>query len=94
MIEALSEEKQYTYLSTLTHYVDIADRRAIENEYEVLILRLMKELAIVPFKDGNKWCALYGEDLQVGIAGFGDTPFMAMVDLRNKIIITKKLKNE
>jgi len=24
--------------------------------------------------DGNKWCALYGENLQDGVAGFGDTP--------------------
>lgn len=26
------------------------------------------------FQDGNQWCALYGPDLQVGVAGFGDTP--------------------
>jgi len=26
------------------------------------------------FRDGNKWCALYGADLQAGIAGFGDSP--------------------
>lgn len=85
MIEALNEEKQYQYLSTLTHYADIADRRAQENEYEMLVLRLMKELAIVPFKDGDKWCALYGEDLQAGIAGFGNTPFLAMADLRDQL---------
>lgn len=85
MIEALSEEKQYQYLSTLTHYTDIADRRAQGNEYEAHILRLMKELAIVPVKDGNQWCALYGEDLQAGIAGFGNTPFLAMVDLRDRL---------
>lgn len=85
MIEALSEEKQYQYLSTLTHYADIADRRAQENEFEVLVLRLMKELAIVPFKDGDQWCALYGVDLQAGIAGFGNTPFLAMADLRDQL---------
>ncbi len=28
--------------------------------------------------DGNKWCALYGEDLQAGVAGFGDSPALAM----------------
>lgn len=28
--------------------------------------------------DGDKWCALYGEDLQSGVAGFGDTPAEAM----------------
>lgn len=35
-------------------------------------------LGLVPVKDGNQWCVLYGEDLQVGIAGFGDTPMKAM----------------
>lgn len=26
------------------------------------------------FIDGNKWCALYGDNLQDGVAGFGDSP--------------------
>lgn len=30
------------------------------------------------FIDGNQWCALYGDDLQNGVAGFGDTPGLAM----------------
>ena len=30
--------------------------------------------------DGNQWCALYGENLQDGVAGFGDSPAAAMED--------------
>jgi hypothetical protein len=30
------------------------------------------------YPDGNMWCALYGEDLQMGIAGFGETPAKAI----------------
>lgn len=30
--------------------------------------------------DGNKWCALYGDNLQDGVAGFGDSPDAAMRD--------------
>ena len=26
------------------------------------------------FPDGNQWCALYGDDIQAGVCGFGDTP--------------------
>ena len=26
------------------------------------------------FKDGNAWCALYGDNIQEGICGFGNTP--------------------
>ena len=31
-------------------------------------------------KDGNQWCVLYGRDLKVGIAGFGDSPHLAILD--------------
>lgn len=30
------------------------------------------------YKDGNMWCALFGDNLQEGVAGFGDTPAKAM----------------
>ena len=32
------------------------------------------------FPDGNKWCALRGDDLQSGVCGFGDSPADAMWD--------------
>ena len=30
--------------------------------------------------DGDDWCALYGENLQDGVAGFGGSPALAMAD--------------
>ncbi len=30
--------------------------------------------------DGNMWCALYGENIQDGVAGFGTSPAKAMED--------------
>lgn len=30
--------------------------------------------------DGNQWCALYGDNIQDGLAGFGETPAGAMYD--------------
>jgi hypothetical protein len=32
------------------------------------------------YPDGDMWCALYGENLQDGIAGFGETPAAACAD--------------
>lgn len=32
------------------------------------------------YPDGNKWCALYGDNLQDGVCGFGDTPDLAAAD--------------
>ena len=30
--------------------------------------------------DGDQWCALYGDNLQDGVAGFGNSPADAMAD--------------
>lgn len=32
------------------------------------------------FPDGNQWCALYGENIQDGVCGFGDSPELACWD--------------
>lgn len=39
--------------------------------------------------DGNQWCALYGPNLMEGIAGFGDTPELAMCDFDNQFRTAK-----
>jgi hypothetical protein len=31
-------------------------------------------------KDGDQWCALFGDNLQEGVSGFGSTPAEAMYD--------------
>jgi hypothetical protein len=31
-------------------------------------------------KDGDQWCALFGDNLQEGVSGFGKTPADAMYD--------------
>ena len=35
------------------------------------------------YPDGNAWCALYGDDLQSGVCGFGETPELAAQDFDN-----------
>jgi len=35
---------------------------------------------LVPYKDGDQWCVLLGENLQEGIAGFAETPAGAIAD--------------
>jgi hypothetical protein len=36
------------------------------------------------YKDGDQWCVLYGEDIQSGVCGFGDTPSQAMFEFDTK----------
>lgn len=35
------------------------------------------------FVNGNQWCALYGDNLHNGVAGFGDSPALAMADFNS-----------
>lgn len=43
---------------------------------------------LVPFQDGNKWCVLLGESLATGIAGFGDTPELAIYNFERAMAET------
>jgi hypothetical protein len=42
--------------------------------------------------DGDKWCALYGYNLQGGVAGFGDSPDKAMRDFDKQWTKERKSK--
>jgi hypothetical protein len=48
-------------------------------------LRLIRAREIRLLWDGNKICALAGEDLQAGVGGFGDDVPAALIDLANRI---------
>ena len=58
------------------HYVRMAGEavRSAAYEYERPSVLFRPTLSV----DGDKWCALYGENLQDGVAGFGDSPNDAM----------------
>lgn len=49
---------------------------AVQSEEYNLIALLKPRISI----DGNQWCVLFGENLQDGVCGFGDTPYKAVLD--------------
>lgn len=53
-----------------------AQERAAEYAQDVEMERRRPFYLLRPnvYFDGNQWCALYGNDLQSGVAGFGETP--------------------
>lgn len=59
-----------------------AQWNAAEAAFQAEIKRQSPHVLMRPaiYPDGNQWCALYGEDLQNGVAGFGDTPELACSD--------------
>ena len=44
--------------------------------------------------DGNQWCVLYGDNLQDGVAGFGNSPAEAMNDFDKNWRQVLKLANK
>jgi hypothetical protein len=48
-------------------------------------LRMIRTREIRLMWDGNKICALAGDDLQAGVGGFGDDVPEALIDLANRI---------
>lgn len=55
---------------------------AWDNDYQASLERREPSYMYRPrlFIDGNQWCALYGENLQEGVSGFGDSPALAYAD--------------
>jgi hypothetical protein len=49
------------------------------------------EVGIRLFPDGDKWCALIGENIQDGIAGFGDTKVEAIAELSGNMKASEPL---
>lgn len=39
------------------------------------------------FKDGDSWCCLYGENLQEGVAGFGENPMNAVYNFWKNLFV-------
>lgn len=70
--------EQETLLSILTgQYGEILETHAMWQCIAALGAKLSK--------DGNRWCFLWGENLQEGICGFGETVYQAAWDFYSNI---------
>ena len=55
----------------------------VRNDFQTVAYEQQRPFVLLRPKmcsDGNQWCALYGDNLQEGVAGFGDTPEQASYD--------------
>lgn len=53
--------------------------------HDIAMWTCITSLGIKPYKDGNQWCFLYGDNIQDGICGFGDTILLAAIDFYRNI---------
>lgn len=52
----------------------------MDDEHEIHCLEAVHKLGLVPYKDGDRWCVLWGADIQEGVSGFGSTVMLACMD--------------
>ena len=78
MSQVLDAELQHCIMNAITGeaYQTAAAIRGAAGRYDLPSAIFRPSLSI----DGNQWCALYGDNLQDGVAGFGDSPAAAMGD--------------
>lgn len=78
MSDVLTLELQHCVMNAIAHAADMVkvSIQAAAARYESPSAVYRPSLSI----DGNQWCALYGDNLQDGVAGFGDSPADAMWD--------------
>ena len=77
--------------------MDYQHSAAIMQEAQIAYGRMAEPSAIYKPSlhiDGNQWVALYGEDLQNGVAGFGDSPDLAMDDFNKNWYRKLNIKKE
>lgn len=79
----MEREELLTGLFTLLDgaYGDVLDN--------VAMWQCINSLGIKPFKDGNQWCYLYGDNIQEGVYGFGETIYEAAFDFYKNIKLLK-----
>lgn len=57
------------------------DARTADARFEVALDAKRPFMLLRPrvYPDGDMWCVLYGENIQEGVAGFGETPEKAAI---------------
>lgn len=71
-LEAESSQRQHHEVLRHQEEMYIIGQREDFNLFSILKPKI--------FKDGNQWCVLYGDNIQEGIAGFGETPHEAILN--------------
>jgi hypothetical protein len=80
MNSILNENDSNMLANSINHYKSIQHQEELNLIISEQQLLLAKTYNLIPFKDGDKWCVLLGDNVQVGISGFGETPLKAILD--------------
>ena len=81
-----------TYWGTTNDPGKAADLAYLEKqkEHSMSAEEVLVKAGLKPYKDGNKWCILAGDNIQEGICGFGDTIDEALYEFLKEVIDLQK----
>jgi len=76
MNQILDRDLQESIMNAIVFQVERTSQaiREVVSNYDLPSVIFRPSLKV----DGNQWCALYGDNLQDGVAGFGDSPANAL----------------
>ncbi len=77
-MNALNDEYQQIAANSICHAANSSSISWQEAAHETTKPHILLRPKL--FIDGNKWCALYGDNIQDGVCGFGDSPELAMIN--------------
>jgi hypothetical protein len=80
----MREEESRELCGRLMWHADREHEARLSLVVEQQEMNLFNMLRPTISQDGNQFCVLYGEDLQSGIAGFGDTIRLAIYDFNKQ----------
>jgi hypothetical protein len=87
----LDEEHSHMLANAIDHRETIRHQEDLNLINAQIEMVLVKTFGLTPYKDGDSWCVCLGENIQVGIYGFGDTPLKAVLAF-NQAFNNKKIE--
>lgn len=85
----LNERESNLLLNQLLHNEQFIHQSKMALIYNEEALMIIQRLGAKIFKDGNQYCCLYGDTIQDGICGFGDSPMLAAIEFRKEFFNEK-----
>lgn len=85
MNNLLSEDRQEQLLTEAKGYLFEQNQHIRADKEMLFSIDLVAKLGLTPYKDGDTWCVLWGENIQKGVCGFGETPIKAIFDFQQNL---------
>lgn len=92
MSNILNENDSNVLMNAINHYESLQHQAKLDYHLTKSQLVFIVAFNLKPYMDGNQWCILLGENIQEGVFGCGNSPFLAINNFNNEMY--KSLKQQ